>query len=396
MSGFERLQKNDPAVEANDISVARIRRRALGQKRYWSIKTVAASIAVLTVVAGGAGAIGRMTAPMPEVYANAKPALDVPNSTDSKEASRSALWMGARVILNPTSSIGDTAGMASGFVFSSDGIDFQGLVKDVAALVGAKGNVQAAEGSPGWVIGKQDGLEPAASVSNDPTASFYGYNPERSPWNCVSEADKKYSPDTRLCTEEDFKSADKADAEKAFSQVLALLGIKADDVVKSFDQYGDPRSITVTANIKVAGQETNYQRFNIGVSARGIFSVNGNAAKLTEVKGYEIVGAKTAAERSQFTKWSSLGPNLFGDAGVMPMARGGVQDMGMQDTGSFMVGDKPGMRGGVETIDVSKARLGLVSYYSDNAPVMFPAWIFTSEDGREFSVIALTDKYIKF
>jgi hypothetical protein len=404
MNGFERLQAADPAQEPDEVTLARLRRRLDGSpKRRWNPMSIAATFTAFAVIAGGGVAVGRVTAPesQPAATVSLSPGISGERSSDAKggDADSSYYGWGGRTILRPAASLSDDSGVADGFTLTQDGVDKQAVLVKLADVIGAKGVLTNVENTIS--IGSNDGMTPVATMYDEPMLNFYGYNRDRSPWECVKEEDlRNYTkeggtpPDMRVCGDEDLKPATKADAERAFTRVLNLLGLNANELTKSYVDTGSPQVVMLQGMAKVAGIDTNLAQLSVSVSGKGVFNISGFAARFQEVKGYDIVGAKTAANRSQLSKWIQLGPNPFGDWGaVYPMGRG---EMGASTSSTFMVEGRPGVNAYIDTIDVSKARLGLVSYYTDNAMVLLPSWIFTADDGREWSMVALADKYVKF
>jgi hypothetical protein len=413
MNAFDRLNAADPGQAPDDITLARMRRRVLRTRRF-NPMSVAATVTAFALVAGGGVAVGRVTAPSNSSAIAAADLSSTPGIAPSRasaageDAAKSYFpgW-GGRVILNPSASMSDSGGVAVGFGFTSiEGVDKSSVLRTLADLIGASGDITVmGRGDESMTIGNStDGSKPVAAIYQDQMLSFYAYNNERSPWNCVrqEEIDSStkpgaYPPDVRVCTDEDSKPASKAEAERIFARVLAALGIKASEVSEVQVDTGSPQVIMIQGNAKVGGTETNMQRLAVSVSAKGLFNISGIAAKPVQFDGYEIVGAKTAALRSQWSKWSALGPNPFGDWGVYPMERDVISERSMTLPPSFMVDGKPGITTYLQTIDVSKARLGLVTYYADNgSTLLLPAWVYTADDGREWSMIALADKYVKF
>lgn len=411
---FERLQTADPATSPDEITIKRLRRRVLGSgaSRFMRFPglSVAASVTAFAVIAGGGVAIGRITAPSPSTNTAAvltpDVGADMGSAMGGEGDAKSFMPWGGRVILNPIASMSDQVDVAPGFSLSPDGVDKEGVLAGLAKLVGASGAMargQFGAGDTSITIGSNDGTAPVATIYDEPMLNFYAYNNDLSPWNCVRQEDLDQNsgketlpgPGIRVCTEEDLKQASRADAERAFAQVLALIGLNPGDVTTSYMDTGSPQVIMISGTAKISGTETNMQQVAVTVSARGLFNVSGFASRFVRVDGYEIVGAKSAALRSQWSKWSALGPNPFGDWGVYPMARDGVATAPEATTG-FTVDGRPGINAFIDTVDVSKARLGLVSYYSDGVNVLLPSWIFTAEDGRQWSMIALAEKYVKF
>lgn len=411
MSGFDRLNAADPGHEPDEVTLARLRKRVLrGDTRRFNPMRIAAGVTAFALIAGGGVAVGRMTAPSstntvaeaamtggPNTASSLAPADRL--STKATDASRSYMWWGGRTVLNPAASMSDEGGVAPGFTFTSiEGVDKRAVLRGIASLIGASGEITVmGRGDDSMIIGSNDGTKPMAGIYQDPMLSFYGYNNELSPWNCVKQSDidsstkpEAYPPGTRVCTDEDLKPASRADADKAFAQLLEVLGLRTSDVTKSFVDTGNQQVVMIQGNAKVNGTETNLQRIAVSVSAKGVFNVSGFAAKAVQVDGYQIVGAKTAALRSQLSKWSALGPNPFGEWGVYPM------DGQVGSPRILTVEGRPGIYSNVDFFDVSKARLGLVTYYNESGTLLLPSWIYTAADGREWSMIAVAEKYVKF
>jgi hypothetical protein len=127
-------------------------------------------------------------------------------------------------------------------------------------------------------------------------------------------------------------------------------------------------------------------------------SANGFFAKFVPTTDYQIVGAKTAIERTQNALWANLpAQEIFRDGYVYPMELGVSNDS--TDVARNQAG-QPIIDAGVERIEIAKAEKSLISWYlSDGSTILLPAYLLSesdSEDSRQWLQLAIADEYVDF
>lgn len=155
----------------------------------------------------------------------------------------------------------------------------------------------------------------------------------------------------------------------------------------------------VTARVVVDGLETN-QSWTITLGPdEVVLSANGFYAKFVATAEYEIVGAKTAIERSQDGRWMNLAPQeVYKDGMVYPMEMG--IDQSTQAQVKRNSDGQPILDGGLDRITISKAEKSLIAWYlNDGTNILLPAYLLSegsSDDSRQWLQLSIADKYVDF
>lgn len=226
----------------------------------------------------------------------------------------------------------------------------------------------------------------------------------------------------------------KAEAESKAKALLATLGLEAADY--EFEAYGDEWGAWVTAWLLVDGSKTQMS-MGVGYGAEG--ALTGASGFLAEpVRGdqYELVGIPKAVERMNDTGgyWSGY----FGGGPVASSARGAVADAvavapaesgastgsasGSVEGSETVVSDPglapepvptdtmpvdplpvdttpaaPEVPVEVLTITLTTVTVGLTQLWDADGNVwLLPSYLFTSDDGGQYSVYAVADEYLDF
>jgi hypothetical protein len=113
---------------------------------------------------------------------------------------------------------------------------------------------------------------------------------------------------------------------------------------------------------------------------------------------YEIVGAKTAIERSQAGLWFNLPPQeVYKEGMVYPM------EIGMSANPTAVTKNSAGqpiLDANVDRVTVSSAEKSLITWYlTDGSMILLPAYLLSesdSKDSRQWLQLAIADKYVDF
>jgi hypothetical protein len=155
----------------------------------------------------------------------------------------------------------------------------------------------------------------------------------------------------------------------------------------------------VTANVLVDGLDTRQSwAMTIGPDGTTV-SANGFFAEIVPTAAYDIVGAKTAIERSQDALWAQLSPQeLYKDGMVYPMDRGVSQESEMNVKRNS--NGQPILDANVDRVTISNAEKSLTPWYlNDGSTILLPAYLLSesdSKDSRQWLQLSIADKYIDF
>lgn len=393
---FERLQKADPSRELDQLSKARIK-AAIKIKKSSShsiLKYVAA--VTLFAVTGTVGiGIGRASESQNFTVMSADEGAPTQQRMGIGGSEVSSKYFGfGRIVLQTDPQLGGDAGTANGYIFVNNSVKREVLVKAVAEIIGATGPVSQQEQS--LFIGSQDGSSPNATVDAESLINFYGYNPSKSPWDCVNSAasstGSEGKPDTRVCDSNEFTLPSRGFAIQELKRVVELLGIDINidgAVIEEQD-----KSLNVYINLVIEGSKISMQRLGFNLSSKGIYGINGFAAPTEKISGYEIVSAKDAAERTLDARWSNLGPIYISGNEVVAYSEPALPRTGGL-TGSSVEG-KPMVEAMIETKVATSATLELGVFYSQGQTLILPMWVFTDKEGSKWGVLAIASKYVKF
>lgn len=456
---WDRLRDADPAAgDATDLSALRARvmaevaaeqepptagtpgPTATGGRRALA---VAAAVALLAGVGLAAGAVGRMTAAPPRTVAsgyvmpalNAPPGAGAPESTAAAsgssgpaapvpDAARSSMpWFGGRTLLTPAPGLPDDPGTASGYVLDGRDVDARSAVQRLAEALGVAGQPRQQDGS--WVVGPADGTAATVVVTADGLTSWWFDDPTASPWGCPAPAEPVPGPQpdavadgepgdaatvepapVPACPAVTGEPPSERAAERRAREVLRAVGGDPDawawqTTAESSDAGG---VVTVSATRQVAGQSTGMS-LSAQVGPAGLFAMSGFLATVEEVPGYPVVGARTAALRSLDPRWSTLGPTpVYREGDPVPLA---ASDDGAAVSGSSgaatapppapTVDGRPVLLATVDEVTVTQATSDLTQFWQpDGTLLLVPAYLFTADDGRAWSMVAVADEYVSF
>jgi hypothetical protein len=155
----------------------------------------------------------------------------------------------------------------------------------------------------------------------------------------------------------------------------------------------------VTAKVVVDGLETN-QSWTITIGPdEVVLGASGFYAKFVATAEYEIVGAKTAIERSQDGRWMNLAPQeVYKDGMVYPMEMG--IDQSTQAQVKRNSDGQPILDSGLDRITITKAEKSLVAWYlNDGTNILLPAYLLSesdSKDSRQWLQLSIADEYVDF
>ena len=155
----------------------------------------------------------------------------------------------------------------------------------------------------------------------------------------------------------------------------------------------------VTAKVVVDGLETNQSwTMTIGPDEL-VLSANGFFAEFVPTAEYEIVGAKTAIERSQDGRWMNLPPQeVYKDGMVYPMEMGIDQATPPQVKRNS--DGQPILDSGLDRITITSAEKSLITWYlNDGTNILLPAYLLSessANDSKQWLQIAIADKYVDF
>jgi hypothetical protein len=155
----------------------------------------------------------------------------------------------------------------------------------------------------------------------------------------------------------------------------------------------------VTAKIMIDGISTN-QSWTMTVGPdNAIINANGFFAKFVPTAEYNIVGAKTAIERSRNALWSNLPPQeIFKEGMSYPMEAmyysGNPADVKRNKVG------QPILDASVDRTTIERAEASLVSWYlNDGSIILLPAYLLSeidAADSRQWLQLAIADEYVDF
>ena len=154
----------------------------------------------------------------------------------------------------------------------------------------------------------------------------------------------------------------------------------------------------VTAKVVVDGLETNQSwTMTIGPDEL-VLSANGFFAEFVPTSEYEIVGAKTAIERSQNGMWFNLPPQeVYKDGMVYPMERGIGSNPSAVARNSA---GQPVLDANVDRVTISNSEKSLITWYlNDGSMILLPAYLLSENqdgDSRQWLQLAIADEYVDF
>lgn len=340
----------------------------------------------------------------------------VPLGADAAKSSMP--WYGGRTLLTPGPALPDDPGTASGYLLDGGDIDARRAAQRLADALGVPGKPREQDGS--WVVGPYDGTAATVVVTPGGLVSWWFDDPTASPWACPVASDPGASATAEPATGADSPDAAPAvdctpatgeppserAAENQARDLLRGAGLAPGDW--SWRTVAEPVEaggvVTVTATLEVDGGSTG-MAWSAMFGGAGLFSASGFLASAVEVPGYPVVGARTAALRSLDPRWSTLGPTpVYREGDAVPLAA--ESDVAVSSSGVGAAGGtepaptvdgRPVLVATVDEATVTAAQLDLTQYWqADGSLLLLPAYLFTADDGRAWSMVAVTDEYVRF
>lgn len=341
----------------------------------------------------------------------------------------SSYWggFGARAYLEPASAISDNSGTAVGYLVDDADVNRKTAIKDLAQAFGVKGKATGSA-KEGLTIGDTDWTGPVVQINGseyDKNASWNFNDNSVAPQMCNENKVGIMSPNGQC--DEVTGDAITADEAIALTQKLfATLGLAASDAQWStYDatlNWGVKPTAenvtsfhTVIADLLVDGQTSGMQwNLTVGPDSK-ISSATGFFAKFVATAAYDIVGAKTAALRSQDARWMNLGPQEQFHNGGYPMPLAYAKDVAVSSdvrvsTGitepkiTFDADGRPKLDANLDKQSVTSATSGYLQWWLvDGTTILLPAYKLVAnqgtdsvDDDRTWVQMSIADKYIDF
>ncbi|OJV80783.1 MAG: hypothetical protein BGO37_14590 [Cellulomonas sp. 73-92] len=335
-----------------------------------------------------------------------------------------------------------TAGSAQAWAFDASSVATAATAAHVAATLGVKGSPRTEWGS--WAVGPGDGS--GANLRLDGSGNLSYYDPSRDPWQCqgagvsgsgattggaavppsapnatgaaepapLPEATKAPRPaNPSVCTTGTTPTGDAAIARAR--DALRSVGVDTTGTqVVVNDSNEKAAGSTGAAYVNVSFQQVVDGRLT-GVSwgvtlvGDGVQSMNGTLATLVPLGTYPVISAAAAAERLNDPRFGAGG-------GVVPYAMGAASSgvassaSGVATPGAVATANpsqeptvapapQPGaaIRWPVRHVTLVSAQLGVaLTYQSDGAQALVPAYVLTDATGATWSVVAVADDHLDF
>lgn len=281
-------------------------------------------------------------------------------------------------LFTSTPGLDDTVTTAAGYGFQDAGIDRRAFAALLARKFGVDGTPRrTAAGS--WVVAGQASELPRVEVMPGPmvTWQFIAASTAVPSGAVVSPGPSPSGTPSAV---------DEADRATALARAfLADLGVPVDDVDWQVEVTSD--GTVVTGWQVIAGQRTTVGwRMTLGSQGQ-MTQASGFAASPVQIDGYEVIGARSAVDRSQQPQWAALGPTPLTPAATAEVAPTGP-------AGSFDGRPVAGLA--VRTVVVTSADLGLAQFTQpDGGLLILPAYVLTGEDGSTWSLVAVSDAYVR-
>jgi len=425
-------------------------------KRSW-LAPVAVAASVALFVGGGAGytIAAQSSSDSNFVYSPiSAPEMGAPDSVggapsgsqDSKMSS-SAMWgWGGRAFLEADSGISDTSGVQVGYTFDASDIDRKTQLEKIADVFSVTGEIIGGK-SDGYFVGDKNYVKAVAQISGTSwdLSQLVTWNYSDSSVNPVycgggmPMYDTKSSTGSSPTAEDLVTTVPGATSEPmpaatsepmpapAASEcaipggtlpsdeaALALakekfgaLNFESDSaiwtVVDNGGQWGYSAEMAnayklVTAKVLIDGIYTN-QSWSMTVGPdNAILNANGFFAKFVATSDYNIVGAKTAIERTQSGLWANLAAQeVYREGMVYPM------EMGISSNPSAVARNQAGqpvLDANIDRITIASTEKSLISWYlNDGSTILLPAYLLSesdAEDSRQWLQLAIADEYVDF
>ena len=427
-------------------------------KRSW-LAPVAVAASVALFVGGGAGytIAAQSSSDSNFVYApiSAPEQGAAAGAQDAKMSSSSMWGWGGRAYLEAASDISDTSSVQVGYTFDASDIDRKAQLEVIANTFSVEGKIIGSK-SDGYFVGDKNYVKAVAQISGSSwdLSQLVTWNYSDSSVNPVycggdmpmydtkSSGDASVSvPNTDVATTEPAATSEPMptvvpepmptavpepvpapskcelpsgtlpsdDSALALAkEKFAALSLETDSaiwtVVDNGGQWGFSAEMAgayklVTRKVLVGGIPSSLSwSMTIGpddaiLNATGFFT---NFVPTTE---YNIVGAKTAIERTQNGLWGNLPPQeVYKEGFVYPMdylaLSGNPSAVARNQAG------QPILDANVDRITISKAETSLISWYlNDGSTVLLPAYLLSENqdgDSRQWLQLAIADEYVDF
>jgi hypothetical protein len=442
--GWEALIANDPAQHLAKPELDALKGAVLSEatmvapisKRSW-LAPVAVAASVALFVGGGAGYTIAAQSGSNSANSISAPALEMGSAAGLQDGkiSTSAVW-GGRPFLEAGSGISDNSGTQIGYTFDASDVDRKTQLQLIADVFAVDGEISGSK-ADGFFVGDENYFKANAQISGASwdfsqliTWSFY--DSSASPQYCgevlpmddaKSSGDEAVAnPDTDIATPEPMPTMvpepmPTIEPAPTSSECVQPSGDIPSDgsslalaqekfSLLGFDSTSANWSVTegelyklVTANVLVDGLDTR-QSWAMTIGPDGtIVSANGFFAEIVPTAAFDIVGAKTAIERSQDALWAQLSPQeLYKDGMVYPMDRGVSQENEMNVKRNS--NGQPILDANVDRMTISNAQKSLMPWYlNDGSTILLPAYLLSesdSKDSRQWLQLSIADKYVDF
>jgi len=451
------LTVNDPANDLGKPELDALKASVLTEaikvapisKRSW-LAPVAVAASVALFVGGGAGytIAAQSSSDSNFVYApiSAPEQGTAAGAQDAKMSSSSMWGWGGRAYLEAASDISDTSSVQVGYTFDASDIDRKAQLEVIANTFSVEGKIIGSK-SDGYFVGDKNYVKAVAQISGSSwdLSQLVTWNYSDSSVNPVycggdmpmydtkSSGDASVSvPTTDVATTEPAATsepmptvvpepmpapsncAQPSGVLPSDESALALakekfgsLNFESDSaiwtVVDNGSQWGYGSEMAnayklVTAKVLIDGLFTNqYWSMTVGPD-NAILSANGFFAKFVATSEYNIVGAKTAIERTQDALWANLAAQeVYREGMIYPM------EMGMGSNPSPVARNQAGqpvLDASIDRITIAKAEKSLVSWYlNDGSTILLPAYLLSENqdgDSRQWLQLAIADEYVDF
>jgi len=370
----------------------------------WRTAGIAVGAVVALAAAAAAGvAVGRSTAPGPDIVVQPEPVVAESSGTEEMPAAEQPTPVAealptltvsgsrparATAILTAAPGLADTPGTAAGYRLVNAGISGGQVAAVLASTFGAVGTPVESDGV--WTVG--DGGAASLKVTADPLFTWTFEDP------------------AGLASPALGQQLEPGEAIELASTILAGIGVDVSAVDWQVDLYAD--RTTAIAWQLVSGQRTQLS-WQLSFDPDGaVVEASGFSAGLEQVPDYPVVGAATAVSRLGAAPWWTLAPTrVAGPAGTedtAPPAEDSVPSASASvapstspapspSASASTAADRPSLVVPVADVTVIDAELGLAQYWQpDGSVLMLPSYTVTGEDGSTWSVLAVDDAYVQF
>ena len=455
---WDLLRANDPASSTSAPDLAAIRASVLAEtnkvvpisKRSW-LAPVAVAASVALFVGGGAGytIAAQSSSDSNFVYSPiSAPELGAPDSVsgapsgsqDSKMLSGYLAWWGrgSRAYLEAGSDLSDTSGVLVGYTFDASDVDRKTQIGLIAKAFDVKGKITGSK-KDGYFVGDQNYVKAVAQISGSSwdlsQQVTWNYSDSSvNPTYCGETDGMYYSKSSDLALSGTADLATTAPVAPVPTAVptpskceipsgtlpsdesaLALakekfgaLSFESDSaiwtVVDNGGMWGYRSEIAgayklVTRTVLVGGIPSNLSwSMTIGPD-NAILNATGFFTKFVPTAEYNIVGAKTAIERSQNVLWANLPPQqVYKDGLIYPMET--TQAYGNPSAVARNQAGQPVLDANIDRITIASAEKSLISWYlNDGSTILLPAYLLSesdADDSRQWLQLAIADEYVDF